>query len=301
MTILITGATGLIGHELEKLLLSKGLIVNYLSTSKRKLKNNLNNKGFYWNPSTGEIDLRAFENVEVIFHFAGASISKRWTKKYKIELIESRIQSSRLLYQTLQKHPNQVKQIISASAIGGYASSLSKVYHETDPIDNPGFLGEIVRNWENEVNHFKNLNIKVAKVRIGLVLSTKGGMLMKLMQQAKFGIASAFGNGNQYQSWIHIEDLVNIFDYILEHEEEGVFNGVAPHPTSNKELIRSVAKSMHKPFFMPNIPEFVLKLILGEMHVLLLESQHVSCLKLLDNGFQFKYASLQKALQSLIK
>lgn len=301
MTILITGATGLIGHELEKLLLSKGLIINYLSTSKRKLKNNLNNKGFYWNPSTGEIDLRAFENVEVIFHFAGASISKRWTKKYKIELIESRIQSSRLLYQTLQKHPNQVKQIISASAIGGYASSLSKVYHETDPIDNPGFLGEIVRNWENEVNHFKNLNIKVAKVRIGLVLSTKGGMLMKLMQQAKFGIASAFGNGNQYQSWIHIEDLVNIFDYILEHEEEGVFNGVAPYPTSNKELIRSVAKSMHKPFFMPKIPEFVLKLILGEMHVLLLESQHVSCLKLLDNGFQFKYASLQKALQSLIK
>ena len=190
MTILITGATGLIGLELEKLLLSKGLIVNYLSTSKRKLKNNLNNKGFYWNPSTGEIDLRAFENVEVIFHFAGASISKRWTKKYKIELIESRIQSSRLLYRTLQKHPNQVKQIISASAIGGYASSLSKVYHETDPIDNPGFLGEIVRNWENEVNHFKNLNIKVAKVRIGLVLSTKGGMLMKLMQQAKFGIAS---------------------------------------------------------------------------------------------------------------
>lgn len=301
MTILITGATGLIGHELEKLLLSKGLIVNYLSTSKRKLKNNLNNKGFYWNPNTGEIDLRAFENVEVIFHFAGASISKRWTKKYKIELIESRIQSSRLLFQTLQKHPNQVRQIISASAIGGYASSLTKVYHETDPIDNPGFLGEIVRNWENEVDHFKSLNIKVAKVRIGLVLSTKGGMLMKLMQQAKFGIASSFGNGNQYQSWIHIEDLVNIFDFIMEHEEEGVFNGVAPHPTSNKELIRSVAKSMHKPFFMPNVPEFVLKLILGEMHVLLLESQHVSCLKLLDNGFQFKYASLQKALQSLIK
>lgn len=301
MTILITGATGLIGHELEKLLLSKGITVNYLSTSKRKLKNNLNNKGFYWNPKTGEIDMRAFENVEVIFHFAGASIANRWTKKYKVELIESRVLSTRLLFETLKNNPNQVRQVIAASAIGGYASSYTKIYHENDPLDNPGFIGDVVRNWENEVNLFESINIKVAKVRIGLVLSTKGGMLMKLIQQAKLGIASSFGSGKQYQSWIHIDDLVQIFDFIYEHQEEGVFNGVAPHPTSNNELIKSIAKSMHKPFFMPNVPSFVLKLVLGEMHLLLLESQHVSCLKLLDKGFQFKYASLQKALLNLIK
>ena len=301
MKVLITGATGLVGNELIKILLQNGISVNYLTTSRGKIANENNYKGFFWNPSVGEINEEAFTNVDVIVHLAGATVAKRWTNSYKQEIMNSRIDSTKLLYKTLERINHQVSQIVSASAIGIYPDSLTKVYHETDlEVDN-SFLGNVVKQWEEEVNQFKNLDILVAKIRIGLVLSKNGGALQEMVKPIKIGAGAAFGSGEHYQSWIHIQDLAAVFYHIIQYKREGIYNGVSPYPVTNSQLTKAIAKTLGKPLFLPNIPKFVMKLILGDMHQLLFSSQHVSSRKLLDENFQFKYASLDKALHDLLK
>ena len=301
MTVLITGATGLVGQELVNLLLQNGHNVHYLSTSKSKLVTNTNYKGFYWNPKNAEIDTNALTDVEVIIHLAGANVAKKWTTAYKEEIIESRVLSTQLLYQTLQKNSHQVKQIISASAVGIYPDSLTNIYHETDLDIDVSFLGNVVKQWENEVSQFEKLEIIVSKIRIGIVLAKNGGALQEMAKPIKYGVGAAFGSGEQYQSWIHVQDLVAIFQFVMENRLPGIYNGVAPYPVTNSELTKAIAKTLGKPLFLPNIPKFVMKLILGEMHQILFSSQHVSCRKLLDENFQFKFASLDKALNDLLK
>ena len=301
MTILITGATGLVGQELVQLLLKNGHVVHYLSTSKNKIVTKETYKGFYWNPKTAEIDASSLTNVEAIVHLAGATVSNKWTKAYKQEIIESRVLSTRLLFETLQKNKNQVKQIVSASAIGIYPDSLTNIYHETDLAIDASFLGNVVKQWENEVSQFEKLPIEVAKIRIGLVLAKDGGALQEMVKPIKFGVGAAFGSGQQYQSWIHLHDLAAIFSHVIENKCSGIYNAVSPHPVTNEVLTKAIAKTLDKPLFLPNIPKFVMKLILGEMHMLLFSSQHVSCRKLLDENFQFKFASLEKALCDLLK
>jgi len=288
--VLITGATGLVGQELVSLLLQNGFTVHYLSTSKSKLVSQNNYKGFYWNPKTSEIDLNALTDVEVIVHLAGASVAKKWTPSYKQEIIESRVLSTRLLYKTLQKNLHQVKQIVSASAIGIYPNDLNYIYHETDNKVDNSFLGNVVQQWEEEVNQFEKLHINVAKIRIGIVLAKNGGALQEMVKPIKMGVGAAFGSGLQYQSWIHIQDLVAIFQFAIQNQLEGIYNGVAPYPVTNSELTKEIAKTLNKPLFLPNIPQFVMKIMLGEMHQILFSSQHVSCRKLLDLNFQFKFA-----------
>jgi hypothetical protein len=301
MTILITGATGLVGQELVSLLLQNGHTVHYLSTSNNKLVTNSNYKGFYWNPKTAEIDTDSLADVEVVVHLAGASVAKKWTKSYKDEIIDSRVLSTKLLFQTLQNTPNQVKQIVSASAIGIYPDSLTNIYHESDLDIDVSFLGNVVKLWENEVNQFEKLQLIVSKIRIGIVLAKNGGALQEMVKPIQYGVGAAFGSGEQYQSWIHIQDLVAIFYHVIENKLPGIYNGVSPYPVTNTELTKSIAKTLNKPFFLPNIPKFVMQLILGEMHQILFSSQHVSCRKLLDENFQFKFASLDKALNDLLK
>ena len=301
MTVLITGATGLVGQELVNLLLQNGHNVHYLSTSKSKLVTNTNYKGFYWNPKKAEIDTNALTDVEVIIHLAGANVAKKWTTAYKEEIIESRVLSTQLLYQTLQKNSHQVKQIISASAVGIYPDSLTDIYHETDLDIDVSFLGNVVKQWENEVSQFEKLEIIVSKIRIGIVLAKNGGALQEMAKPIQYGVGAAFGSGEQYQSWIHVQDLVAIFQFVMENQLAGIYNGVAPYPVTNSELTKAIAKTLGKPLFLPNIPKFVMKLILGEMHQILFSSQHVSCRKLLDENFQFKFASLDKALNDLLK
>ena len=301
MTVLITGATGLVGQELVNLLLQNGYTVHYLSTSKSKLVSQNNYKGFFWNPKKAEIDTNALTGVDVIIHLAGASVAKKWTTAYKEEIIESRVLSTQLLYQTLKRNSHQVKQIISASAIGIYPDSLTNIYHETDLDIDVSFLGNVVKQWENEVSQFEKLQIIVSKIRIGIVLAKNGGALQEMAKPIQYGVGAAFGSGEQYQSWIHVQDLVAIFQFVMENQLAGVYNGVAPYPVTNSELTKAIAKTLGKPLFLPNIPQFVMKLVLGEMHQILFSSQHVSCRKLLDENFQFKFASLDKALNDLLK
>lgn len=301
MKVLITGATGLIGGELVKLLLQKGIRVNYLTTNKGKLVKEDNYQGFYWSPVKGEIDLDAFENVDCIIHLAGASVSKKWTPAYKQEIIESRVLSTRLLYQSLLKDQFDVKHIVSASAIGIYPDSKTTVYSEdTTQVDN-SFLGSVVAKWEDEVSNFTKLGIVVSHIRIGLVLANNGGALVEMVKPIRLGFGAPFGSGEQYQSWIHIKDLVRIFSFVTENQLEGIFNGVSPYPVTNGQLTKAIAQVLNKPLFLPGIPKIAMKFLLGEMHELLYSSQHVSARKILDKGFQFKYANLEKALQSLLQ
>lgn len=298
MKVLITGATGLVGSELVSLLLKNGVTINYLTTAESKLQNETNYKGFLWNPEKGDIDENSLEDVDAIIHLAGASISKRWTDSYKQEILESRVLSTTLLHGALKSKPNKVSHFISASAIGIYPDSLDKVYSEDETEFDNSFLSHVVQRWETAVDRIKQLNIKVSKIRTGLVLSGKGGALKEIAGPVKLGVGAAFGSGKQMQSWIDIYDLVHIYYFVLVHELEGVFNAVAPFPVTNKTLVKEIAKVLDKPFFLPNIPKFFMEMTLGEMHTLLFVSQNVSAKKIIGEGYQFKYLSLEKALKA---
>ncbi|WP_396179043.1 TIGR01777 family oxidoreductase [Flavobacterium sp.] len=301
MKILITGATGLIGSELVALLLQNGITIHYLTTSKRKIESQPNYHGFFWDPNQGIIDENALMGVESIIHLAGATISKRWTPKYKQEIIESRILSSNVLFKALKANPHSVKQIISASAIGIYPDNLSKVYTEEEQEVDESFLGKVVLKWEESVHKFKLLNIKVAKIRTGLVLSNKGGALPEMMKPIKLGLGSPFGTGKQVQSWIHIHDLVELYLYAVQNQLDGTYNAVAPNPITNKKLTQEIAAVLNKPLFMPPIPKLLMSIVLGEMHTLLFASQNVSSKKIQNHGFVFKFKQVDKALVDLIE
>jgi len=298
--ILITGATGLVGQEIVKQCHDQNIAVNYLSTSKSKLENKPNYKGFYWNPNTGEIDSNCFNKVDAIINLAGATIAKRWTKNYKEEIKNSRVNSLQLLYKTIEEENIAVNHIISASAIGIYPDSLTHYYEEDfNDFDNR-FLSEVVTLWEHEADHFKKLNISVSKIRIGIVLSNNGGALPKLVKPIKLFAGSALGNGNQWQSWIHIEDLAAMFLFVLSNKLEGVFNGVAPNAVTQRELVKSIAKVLQRPIILPAVPGFALKIVLGEMSTLVLESQRVSSKKIESLGFYFEFHHLQAALEDVL-
>lgn len=300
MTVLITGATGLVGKNLTELLLKNGIIVHYLTTNKSKIETKNNYRGFYWNPQTAAFDEASLINVSAIIHLAGASIAKRWTKSYKQEIIESRTLSTNLLFQALKSNPNEVKQFISASAIGIYPDSETVNYTEDFTAFNNSFLSSVVVKWENAVNQIERLNISVSKIRIGLVLAKNGGVLQQILKPTQFGLGAAFGTGKNWQSWIHINDLSAIFMFVLQNKKAGIFNAVAPEPVSNYVLCKTVAETINKPFFLPNVPKIIMKLVLGEMHTLLFESQKVSCKKIENEGFFFQFKNLKNALKNIL-
>lgn len=299
MKVLITGATGLVGSELVSLLLQNGVSIHYLSTSKKKIENEPNYKGFFWNPEQGIIDENCLMGVDAIIHLAGATISKRWTKSYKQEIIESRIVSSSLLFNALKNNPHQVKQIVSASGTAIYPNSNTIVYDENSKATDNSFLGTVVLKWEESVDKFQLLNIKVCKLRTGIVLSNKGGALTEMIKPIKLGLGAPFGTGKQIQSWIHVHDLAALYLFAIQNSWEGVFNAVAPNPVSNEKLTKALATVLKKPLFMPNIPQFLMKVLLGEMHELLFENRNLSSKKATDSGFVFKYKTIDTALQNL--
>lgn len=300
MKILITGATGLIGKELVELLLQNNHTVHYLTTSPEKIKNATNYYGFYWNPAEGKIDDNCLEGVDTIVHLAGASISKRWTNSYKQELIESRILSANLLFSLLKKTPNQVQHFISASGTAIYPDSNSTVYDETSTQKDNSFLGNVVIKWEESADQFQKLNIKVTKMRTGVVFSSKGGALLEMIKPIKMFVGSGFGSGKQMQSWIHLTDLANLYYWVVQNQIEGVINAVAPNSVSNQDLTKAIAQQLKRPLFLPNVPQFVMKLILGDMHILLFNDKKILPQRAVSLGFKFHFDTVQKALQNEI-
>ena len=302
MRYLITGATGLVGKEIVKLCQEKGIAVNYLTTRRGKLVSEGNYKGFFWNPTEGEIDIECFKGVTTVINLAGAPISKRWTDKYKETILSSRIDSLRILRKSIESLPdNEIESFVSASAIGIYPNSLEKYYEEDENEVDNSFLGEVVARWETEVDKFKVFDFKVAKIRIGLVLSSHGGALPQMAKPIKLFAGAAFGSGEQWQSWIHLADLARIFMFIANNELKGTFNAVAPNPVTQNKLIKEIANVLGKPLFLPNIPQFIIKAILGEMSYLLLASQRVSSRKIEEEGFVFDHRNIPGALRAIYK
>jgi uncharacterized protein (TIGR01777 family) len=296
--VLITGASGAIARELSKKI-EKEYTVRFL-TRKKKAENE-----FEWNLENNTINEQAFENISHIIHLAGANISeKRWTEDRKKELISSRVNSAKLILNTLKKKNIKLKSFISASGINFYGTKTTdKIFTENDAPGND-FLSEVVVVWEKAADEFKEQNVaeRVVKIRTAVVLSKNEGALAKMMPPIKFGVGSPLGSGKQYMPWIHIDDICSMYEFTLKNPEtEGSYNASAPQHTTNENLTKLIAKVLNKPLLMPNVPSFILKLIFGELADALLEGSRASSEKIIKAGFEFQFPDLQMALEDLLK
>lgn len=299
-TALITGGTGLIGREIISILLDQGWRVHVLSRSIRNAESE-GLKYFQWQPDEQWMDQEALENVDVIFHLAGAPVAQRWTNVNKDSIMRSRIEPTELLLKHVRNLPekHRPKVCISASAIGLYENSEDWQSEISAPAQ--GFLSEVVQSWESEVKNFEGLGLRTAQIRIGLVLSPSGGMLKRLLPVFRMGIGSAVGSGTHWQSWIHVEDAARMFVWASETSSiVGPLNAVAPNPVRNHELSRSLARACRRPFWAPRIPAWVLRVMFGSMASIVLASQRVSSDKAISAGFQFNFVEVETALESLL-
>ena len=299
MKYLITGGSGLIGSEITKILLEKNENVNWLTSSKKE-KKDVNS--FNWNINKNQLDENCFQDVDVIIHLAGAGIAdKKWTVERKKELIESRIKSTQLLFEYLKLMKNKPKTIVCSSAIGIYKNQNDNLLNEESETGSD-FLADLTYQWEHAVNKFETIGIRVVKLRIGIVLSKDGGYLKSIAAPVKYGLAAALGTGKMITSWIHISDLTNMFIFAAENEKmNSVYNAVAPNPVTNFEMTKQIARILNRPFFLPNVPAFILKLFFGEMSSVILMSQNISSKKIEEIGFKFKFINLKDALKNIFK
>lgn len=295
-TVLITGGTGTIGQALSARLTESGYSVRHLSRSSKGGKY----PSFAWDLAKGTVDERAFEEVSSIIHLAGAGVAdQRWTAGRKVELLSSRVDSSALLWQKVSQLGVKLDSFISASAIGSYGDSGSTLVNEESPYGTD-FLAHVVKEWEKSVEPFSAVT-RLVKIRIGIVLSSAGGALPTMAKPVRFGVGAPLGSGQQYMSWIHERDLVGAFQFALESDLSGTFNAVSPNPVTNKELTKAIGVALHRPILLPPVPDFVMKILLGEMAAMVLGGSRVSASKLLDAGFRFEFPELQPALNDLLK
>ncbi|MEM8847131.1 MAG: TIGR01777 family oxidoreductase [Bacteroidota bacterium] len=302
MKVLITGATGLVGKAITKALHQRDIPVHYLTTRKEKIVSKENYQGFFWNPSKGEIDTACFDGVTAIINLAGATIAKKWTVSYKAKVLSSRLDSLSTLSLGLdQVDASQIEHFTSASAIGIYPSSQIDLCDEKDVGVDDSFLGQVVQKWEDKMNEFKKYSFNIAIMRIGIVLSNKGGALPKMAKPIKNFVGATMGNGEQWQSWIHIDDLAEMFVFAMTNDLKGVFNAVAPNPVTNAKMTKELAKVLKRPLLLPNVPKPVMQLLLGEMSYLLFASQRVCSKRIEKQGFIFTYSNIGSALEHLLK
>jgi uncharacterized protein (TIGR01777 family) len=289
--ILIAGGTGFIGKTLVDTLQRAGHEVRILSR-----KSNAANV-YLWNPAKREINVAAFEGIQVLINLCGSGIAdKRWTSERKKDLHESRIGTNSLLFSMIESMP-ALEQFICASGINAYGFDTEDVQHpETDPFGTD-FLSDLVKEWEKSADVFAG-KCKVVKVRTAVVLGREGGALSRMLPAIKMGIGSPLGSGNQYMPWIHVEDLVGIMIHAMNHQLEGAYNAVA-QCDSNKTFMRTLAQQLKKPFFFPAVPAFVMRLLFGEMADVLLKGTSASNQKIIKTGFVFKYQTLVAALHNV--
>lgn len=301
MKVLITGATGLVGSALVTELSKAGIQVHYLTTRKEKIRDEVDFRGFYWNPKENRIDTECFRGVSVIVNLAGANIAKRWTSSYREKIQQSRTNSLNTLRKGLSEmESHEVEYLLSASAVGIYPSSLTELYSEDNSAVDPGFLGETVVKWERAAREFSALGIPQGILRIGLVLAGQGGALPEIMRPVLLGVGAPLGSGQQWQSWIHLRDLARMMRFCLEEHLEGIYNGVAPNPVTNQKLTREVASVLGRPLWLPKVPSWALKMVFGQMSQILLGSQRVSSEKIEALGFDFEFKNVQRAIADLL-
>ncbi|EPR65734.1 TIGR01777 family oxidoreductase [Cyclobacterium qasimii] len=292
--ILITGGSGLVGASITKRLEAIGKKVAWLSRN----PDEHSQKSFFWDPKKGDIEEDAIEWADAVIHLAGAGVAdKRWTEERKKVILDSRIDSSDLLYKALKKAKKKPQAIVCSSAVGYYGFDTGeKLVFEGDPAGDD-FLADVVKKWEKATDKFQELNIRTVTFRIGIVLAKEGGALKEMLKPP---VAAPLGSGHQYLSWIFIEDLSRMIEYALEnHGVSGIYNAVGPVPVTNKVLTQRAAEYKGKPFVNIGVPSFALKLGLGEMANMVLGGNRVSNEKIEGTGFKFEYGDLNQALKKI--
>lgn len=290
--ILITGGSGLVGKEITKILESKDYSVAWMSRSAQS------QKSFIWNVEKQQIDPEAIEWADAIIHLAGTGVAeKRWTPERKRDILESRTHSTQLLYKTIEKTKKRPSTFVSASAVGFYGFHAGTNLLDENSRAGSDFLAEVVIAWENEVKKMEALDLRTVILRTGIVLAEVGGALGEMLKPP---VAAPLGSGDQWMSWIHIEDLARMYVFSLEKTTlQGVFNAVAPNPATNQQLTQAAAKAKGKPYIGIGVPGFALKLILGEMAAMVLGGNRVSSQKIQKAGFEFEFPDLEPALKDL--
>jgi uncharacterized protein (TIGR01777 family) len=299
-TVLITGGSGLLGTRLTPMLEKKGYRVTHLSR-RAGVKGNV--KVYAWDVAKGTIDPEAIRTADHIIHLAGANIGEgRWTKKRREEILSSRVDAARLIYEQLRGSDKKLKSFITGSAVGYYGMVTSdRIYTEQDPPSND-FLGYICRMWEEAAGPIAAMKIRTVKLRFGVVLARDGGALKKMAGPVKNFIGSNLGSGKQYVPWIHLDDACRAVIFAMENEKmQGAYNIIAPAHATNADITKGIAKVLHKPLFLPPVPSFALKMILGDMYKMVVEGSRVSAEKLIDEGFEFEHPQLEGALRDLLK
>ena len=298
--VLITGGTGTVGRRLTQLLEEAGYEVSCLSRQAGKASNI---KTYLWDIDKNYIDPNAIIDNDIIVHLAGAGVfDKAWTKEYKREILDSRIRSTQLILEAIKLSNKKPECMVSASAIGIYGSETTSEWRsEQDPAAN-GFLADVVVAWEAAVEKIADMGVRTVKVRIGIVLSKTGGALEQLAASVRLMAGAPLGTGEQWTPWIHVDDLCRIFIHAIADESmHGVYNAASPHPLTNADLTKEIAKVLHRPLWLPAIPAFVMNMILGkEKASFVLGGSRVSPNKILDTGFQFKFERVEDALKDLL-
>jgi uncharacterized protein (TIGR01777 family) len=294
--VLITGANGMLAKALASHL-SNDYDIRFLSRGKSKPNE------FFWDPSQNFIDPEALVGVHHIIHLAGATIgNKRWNNKRKNLILSSRVDGANLIRKELSKNHQVIESFISISGVGYYGTVTSNAkFDELSPKGND-FLADVCVEWEQACQAFETEHIakRTAIIRSGVILERNEGVYKSLSQLIKFGFGSAVGSGKQYMPWIHIQDLVRMFKFVLDDtSQHGIFNGVAPQQITNLHMMQAIAKGLHKSIYLPNVPKFILQLIFGEMSIVILEGSQVSAEKIVKAGFKFKFDSIENAVNHL--
>ncbi len=299
MRILITGSSGLVGSALVPLLQSQGNEICRLVRRKADASKN----EAYWNPTGGSVDKSALSSLrpEAVVHLAGESIMGRWTKEKKRKIHDSRVNGTKALATALTYLESPPKVLICASAVGYYGSRDEETLTEAS-FPGSGFLSEVCQEWEHATAPAEEKGIRVVKLRFGIVLSSQGGALKKMLFPFKLGLGGILGNGQQYFSWVALDDLVSVIDFVIKQSKlQGVFNLTAPYPVTNREFTKTLGKTLHRPTLFP-IPASTARLVFGEMaDEMLLSSTKAIPKRLLQEGYVFKYPELKGALEHLLK
>lgn len=303
MRVLVTGATGFIGKRVVNYLLNSGDEVVVLTRNVAEARNKLGEKCHYyeWKETTGTLPPEeAFRGVEGIINLMGEGIAeKRWSEEQKKKIYDSRIMSTGNLIKRIEGLQERPQVFVSASAIGIYGDrGEEEISEESSPAHD--FLAKVCIDWEAVANKAKELGLRVVLVRTGVVLGPNGGALKKMLPAFKFGAGGVIGDGHQYMSWIHVDDLAQMYVTCLKNPEvQGAVNGTAPHPVSNKEFTKTLGKTLHRPTIAA-VPAFVLKLIFGEMSKVLLAGAKVIPRKIREKNFNFQYPTLDRALDQAV-
>jgi uncharacterized protein (TIGR01777 family) len=289
--IAITGSTGLIGSALVSHLRSEGHTVQRLVRRAPLTPDEVK-----WDPIAGEVDLAALEGVDAVIHLAGAGVGdKRWSAKYRSEILNSRLLGTTTIAKAVETLRPQA--FLSASAIGYYGETGNRAVTEKDT-HGDDFLATVCREWESAADLAPS--VRTVKLRTGLVLEPTGGALGRMLPLFKFGLGGKLGNGKQWWSWITLSDYARAVDFILQSNIEGVVNLTSPNPATNTEFTAALARALHRPALVP-VPSLALKIALGGFSTEILGSKKVLPQLLLDEGFTFEYAQIHPALVELVK